>query len=79
MSPGCPPPRLVLFVFCFEVGGAVWSPAELLPWCVLFVFLGRLVVNAVCGGGRVCDIAKCRGLLKGWKLRWKELGEQGGL
>ena len=44
VSPGCTPPRLVLFVFCFEVGGAVWGPAGLLPWCVLFVFVGRLVV-----------------------------------
>jgi hypothetical protein len=71
VSPSCPPPRLGLFVFCFEVGDVVWGPAGLLPRCTLFAFVGRLIVNAVCGGGKVCDSAKCCGLLKGWKLRWE--------
>ena len=75
VPPGCPIPLLVLFDFCFEVGVVVWCPAGLLPWCVLFVFVGRLVVKAACGGGRVCDSGKCCGLLKGWKLRWEELSK----
>ena len=57
--PGCPPPHWVLDMCCFEVGGVVWWLDGLLLWGVVFVFVGRLVVKALIGGGKVCEHAGC--------------------
>ena len=59
VSPGCPPPRWVLGVCCFEVGGVVWWLDGLLPWCVVFMFVVRLVVKTLGGGCKVCKRADC--------------------
>ena len=42
-------------VCCFAVGGVVCWLDRLLLWGVVFVFVGRLVVKALGGGGKVCE------------------------
>jgi len=77
VSPGCPPPRWVLGVCCFGVGGVVWWLDGLLLRCVVFVFVGKLVVKATGGGGKVCERAGCGILVHGWAMIWGVVG--GGL
>jgi len=54
VSPDCLPPRWMLGVCCFGVGGVVWWLDGLLPWCGVFVIVGRLIVKTRDGDGGRC-------------------------